>query len=118
MSAQARIGSAAMTTFDERERGYEAKFALNQEQEFKAQARRDRMLGLWAGERLGLTGEAREDYVLSVMRSNLKEPGDDDVFQKVLADLADKGVVCLPHELRAKMDELLAQARAEIKEGR
>jgi hypothetical protein len=107
-----------MTTFEDRERGYEAHFALDQEQEFKAQARRDRMLGLWAAERLGLKGDAADNYALSVMRADLKEPGDEDVFQKVLADLAEKGVECLPHELRAKMDEFLALARAEIKEGR
>jgi hypothetical protein len=107
-----------MTTFDDRERGFEAHFALDQEQEFKAEARRDRLLGLWAGERMGLTGDDLQNYVLTVMRADLKEPGDDDVFQKVLADLAERGVECLPHELRARMDELLAKARADIKAGR
>lgn len=107
-----------MTTFDDRERGYEAHFALDQEQEFKAQARRDRKLGLWAGERMGLTGSALEDYALSVMRADLKEPGDDDVFQKVAADLAGAAVACTPTQLRTKMDQLLALSRAEIKEGR
>lgn len=107
-----------MTTFDDRERGYEAHFALDQEQEFKAEVRRDRAIGQWAGERMGLTGEALAAYAQSVVRADLKEPGDDDVFQKVLADLAEKGVEVLPHELRAKMDEFLQTARVDVKEGR
>ncbi|HTI66196.1 MAG TPA: DUF1476 domain-containing protein [Caulobacteraceae bacterium] len=107
-----------MTTFDEREQAFEANFAHGEEIEFKAQARRDRLLGLWAGERMGLAGDALQDYALSVMRADLKEPGDDDVLQKVLADLAGKNVECLPHELRARMDELLTQARADLKAGK
>ena len=107
-----------MTTFDDRENAFEAHFALDQEQEFKAQARRDRMLAMWAGERMGMSAEERENYVLSVMRADLKEAGDNDVFQKVLADLAEKDVECLPTELRAKMDEFLQAARNELKEGR
>lgn len=107
-----------MTTFDDRERGYEAHYALDQEQEFKAEIRRDRAIGLWAGERMGLTGEALAAYAQSVVRADLKEPGDDDVMQKVLADLAEKDVECLPHELRERMDALLAAARADIKAGR
>ena len=106
-----------MTTFNDRERGYEAHFAKDQELEFKAQARRDRLLGLWAGERMGLSGEELQTYALSVFRADLKEPGDDDVFQKVLADLAAKNVEVLPHELRARMDDLLATARADLKAG-
>jgi hypothetical protein len=107
-----------MTTFDDRERAYEAHFALDLEQEFKAVARRDRLLGLWAGQRMGLSGEALENYALSVMRADLKQPGDDDVFQKVLADLAEKKVEVLPHELRARMDEVLTKARADIRDGK
>ena len=106
-----------MTTFDKREQAFEAHFALDQEQEFKAQARRDRQLALWAAERLGLSGGETENYVLAVMRADLKEPGDNDVFQKVLADLAEKGVEVLPHELRERMDEMLDTARREINEG-
>jgi hypothetical protein len=107
-----------MTTFDDRERGYEAHFALDREQEFKAEARRDRMLGLWAGERMGLTGEALQAYAVSVIRADMKEPGDNDVFLKVMADLAEKGVECLPSDLRAQMDQFLATARADIHAGR
>ena len=107
-----------MTTFDDRERGYEAHFALDQEQEFKAQARRDRMIALWAGEKLGITGEDLQNYVLAVMRADLKEPGDNDVFVKVLADLQEKGVRDPGPELRAKMDEFLVVARAEVHAGK
>ena len=106
-----------MTTFDDRERGYEAHFAHDQELAFKAEARRDRMLGLWAGERMGLSGEALTAYAESVIRADMKEPGDEDVFQKVLADLAEKNVEVLPHELRARMDDCLAAARAELMAG-
>ncbi|HTK35094.1 MAG TPA: DUF1476 domain-containing protein [Caulobacteraceae bacterium] len=107
-----------MTTFDDRERAYEAGFAHDQEQEFKAEMRRDRLIGLWAGERMGLTGQALATYAESIIRADMKEPGDEDVFQKVMADLAEKGVECLPHELRARMDDLLARARADLKAGR
>lgn len=106
-----------MTTFDQREQAYEAHFAHDQEMEFKAEARRNRRLGLWAGERMGLTGEALDAYAKSVVRADLREPGDEEVFHKVLADLADKDVECLPHELRARMDALMAAARAELKAG-
>ena len=106
-----------MTTFDKREQAFEAHFALDQEQEFKAQARRNRRLAEWAGERMGLTGPELEAYLPTVQRADLKEAGDDDVFQKVLADLAEKGVEVLPHELRERMDALLDAARREIKEG-
>jgi hypothetical protein len=106
-----------MTTFDDRERAYEAHFAHDEEMAFKAEMRRDRLLGLWAGERMGLTGEALAEYAASIVRVDLREPGDKDVFQKVLADLAENGVEVLPHELRARMDELLIAARAEVLEG-
>jgi hypothetical protein len=106
-----------MTTFDKREQAFEAHFALDQESEFKAQARRNRRLAQWAGERMGLSGAELEAYVPTVQRADLKEAGDDDVFQKVLADLAGKKAEVLPHELRAKMDEFLQAARKEIKEG-
>ena len=107
-----------MTTFDDRERGYEAHFALDQEQEFKAQARRDRMIALWAGEKMGVAGDDLQNYVLAVMRADLKEPGDNDVFEKVLEDFEEKGVKGAGPELRAKMDEFLNIARTEIRDGK
>jgi hypothetical protein len=106
-----------MTTFDEREQGFEAAFAHEQEVEFKAHMRRDRRIGLWAGERMGLTGEALESYAQSLCRAELREHDQERLFQKILADLADAKVEVLPHEVRARMDQLLAEAREEIKSG-
>ena len=103
-----------MTTFDEREKAFEAGFAHQQDEEFRAAARRDRLLGLWAGEKLGLSGDALQDYMLSVMRSDLREPGDGDVFEKLVADFAEKGVDIMPSEVRAKMDTLLTAVRTEL----
>ena len=107
-----------MTTFDERERAFEAHFALDEELEFKAHARRDRALALWAGERMGLKGEALTAYAVAVVHADMREPGDEPVFQKIMADLAENQVECLPHELRARMDALLVRARADLKAGR
>lgn len=104
-----------MTTFDERERGFEAHFAHDEELEFKAAARRDRLLGLWAADRMGLTGEEAQNYALEVMRADLKEPGDQDVLRKVSADLDKKGVGLSDAELQLRMDTLLEASRAEIK---
>jgi hypothetical protein len=106
-----------MTTFDDREMGFEAKAAHDEEVEFKAQARRDRLLALWAGERMGLSGESLQDYVTAVWRADLKSPGDEDVYDKVMADLQAKGATVSGAELRAKMDELLAEARRELAAG-
>ena len=106
-----------MTTFDDRERGYESKFAHDEEMAFKAQARRDRLLAEWAGEKLGLVDRELGDYVTAVFREDLKHPGDQDVFDKVMADLTAKGVGVSDTELRSKMDELLHQAEAELAAG-
>lgn len=106
-----------MTTFDDRERGFEGKFAHDEEMAFKAQARRDRLLAEWAGERLGLVDRELGDYVTAVWREDLKHPGDQDVFDKVKADLAAKGVSVSEAELRAKMDTLLREAEAQLAAG-
>lgn len=103
-----------MTTFDDREKAFEKKFAHDAEMQFKAQARRDRLLGLWAAELMGLDADEAADYAKSVVIADLEEAGDDDVYRKVSADLEAKGV---PTEgLRAKMSELLAIAKAQIME--
>ncbi|ATQ42051.1 DUF1476 domain-containing protein [Caulobacter mirabilis] len=102
-----------MSTFDEREKGFEKKFALDAEQEFKAAARRNRMLGEWAAGLMGL--EAVEEYVRAVVKSDFEQPGDEDVLRKVFGDLKDAGVSVTEGEVRMKMDELLAQAREAIK---
>ena len=103
-----------MTTFDDRERGYEARFAHDQEQAFRAQARRDKLLGRWMGEQLGHSAEALEDYVLSVWRADLKEPGDADVLAKLLADAQGAGLALSEADIRAKMDACLSEATAEL----
>ena len=103
-----------MTTFDDRERAFEAKFAHHEEAEFKAQAKRDRLLAEWAGARMGLKDRELGDYVTAVWREDLKHPGDRDVFDKVAADLKAKGVEMSDADLQAQMDGFLQQARAEV----
>ena len=88
-----------MSTLDKREEGFEKKFALDEEQKFKAEARRNRLLGLWAAEKLGITGDA-------------------DVLRKVMADFAAKNVAITEQAIRAKMSELIAVAAAEVKAGK
>ena len=106
-----------MTTFDKRQEGFEKKFALDEEQRFKATARGNKLLGLWAAERLGLSGDAAQAYAREVVASDLAEAGDADVVRKVLGDFAAKGQEITETELRAKMGETLALATAQIKAG-
>jgi hypothetical protein len=106
-----------MTTFDKREEGFEKKFALDEELKFKAEARRDKLLGLWVAEKLGLSGEAANDYARTVVAADFQAPGDADVVRKVMDDLAAKGIAISESELRAKMDELMAQAIMQVKAG-
>lgn len=104
-----------MTTFDEREQGFERKFALDQELEFKASARRNRLLGEWAAGLMGLA--TVEEYARAVVKSDFEQPGDDDVLRKVFEDLKGSGVSVTEGEVRMKMDELMAMAREQIKAG-
>jgi hypothetical protein len=106
-----------MTTFDDREKGFEKKFALDQEQEFKAHARRNRALGQWAAGLMGLEGPHIEEYAKAVVKSDFELPGDEDVFRKVFEDLKGSGVAVSEGEVRMKMAELLAQAREGVKSG-
>ncbi len=103
-----------MTTFDEREKAFEKKFAMDEDLKFRAEARRNRMLAEWAAAKLGITGAARDDYVKAVRKADLAEKGDDDVFRKVKKDFADKGIEVADAEIRAKMGELLATAVRDI----
>lgn len=103
-----------MTTFDDREKAYEKKFALDQDLRFKAESRRNKMLAEWAAARLGIEGAAVEDYIKAVRKADLAEKGDDDVFRKVKQDFADKGVALDEAELRKVMGELLAKAVTEV----
>jgi len=106
-----------MATFNDRERGFENKFALDQEQEFKAGARRNRALGEWAAGLMGLEGERVAEYAKAVVKSDFELPGDEDVLRKVFEDLKGSGVNVSEGDVRMKMDELLAQAREAIKAG-
>ncbi|WP_309092971.1 DUF1476 domain-containing protein [Phenylobacterium sp.] len=105
-----------MTTFDDREQGFEKKFALDEEQEFKAHARRNKALGQWAAGLMGLSNV--DDYVKAVVKSDLELPGDEDVLRKVFEDLKGSGVSVTEGEVRMKMAELLAQARESVKAGK
>ena len=107
-----------MTTFDDRERGFEKRFALDQEQEFKAAARRNRALGEWAAGLMGLAAERVAEYAAVIVKSDLEQPGEDDVLRKVFEDLKGSGVAVSEGEVRMKMAELLAQAREGVREGK
>ena len=101
-----------MATFDDRQKAQEAKFAFDAERQFKATARRNKLLGLWAAEQLGKTGPDADAYAKEVVVADFEEAGDDDVARKVIADLAPKGVS--ETQVREKMNELLATAVAQI----
>jgi len=107
-----------MTTFDERENAYEAKFARDEELRFKAKARRDKALGAWLAAELGLTGTAAEDYAKEVLHSDFQHAGDADLIAKVLGDLHAKGIAMDERALKKKLIQLMAQAVAEIEAGK
>ena len=104
-----------MTTFDDREKGFERKFALDEENEFKAVARRNRLLGEWAAGLMGLENVA--DYARVVVKCDFEQPGDDDVLRRVFGDLKGAGVDINEGAVRRKMDELLGVAREQIAAG-
>lgn len=103
-----------MSTFDKREKAYESKFAHDAELRFKATARRNKLLGRWAAEKLGLAGEEAEHYAKGVVLSDLEEPGEEDVFRKLRNDFDEKGIDQSDHQIRRTMDELMAQAVAQV----
>jgi hypothetical protein len=106
-----------MTTFDKREEGFEKKFALDEELKFKAEARGNKLLGLWVAAQLGLSGDEANAYAREVVAAEFEEAGDADVVRKVMGDLATKGVAVTEAQIRAKMGELMAQAIMQIKAG-
>ncbi len=106
-----------MSTFNEREEGFEAKFAHDEAEEFKAHARRARLLGRWAGELMGLEGQTLDDYAAAVARADLVHPGEEDLLRKVFKDLSGAGLKTSEGQVEGKMAELLAIAREEIKGG-
>jgi hypothetical protein len=107
-----------MTTFDKRKEGYESKFAHDEELRFKSTARRNKLLGLWAAEKLGKSGEAADIYAREVIRADMEEAGDEDVFRKIRGDFDAAGVAQSDHQIRRTMQELLAEAVAQIEAGK
>ncbi|MEM6627816.1 MAG: DUF1476 domain-containing protein [Pseudomonadota bacterium] len=103
-----------MSSFDKREKAEEAKFATDQAFEFKVQARRNKLLGLWAAELMGLTGADAEAYAKEVIKSDFEEAGDDDVFRKVRGDFDKAGVERTDHQIKTQMEEMLKVAREQL----
>jgi hypothetical protein len=103
-----------MTNFKDREQSFERKFALDEELKFKSTARRNRLLGLWAAEKMGLSGDAAQAYAREVVKADLEEPGEEDVFRKIRTDFDGKGVDQSDHQIRRAMAELLAEAVRQI----
>ncbi|MBU6164973.1 MAG: DUF1476 family protein [Alphaproteobacteria bacterium] len=101
-----------MSSFDDREKAFESKFAHDEELKFRILARRGKLIGLWAAEKLGKSGEAAEDYAKSVLLSDLEVPGDADIIAKLLGDLAALGVG--EHDIKAMLAEKLAQAELQV----
>jgi len=104
-----------MNSFDKREEGFEKKFAHDEELRFKATARRNRLLGLWAADKLGLKGAEADAYAKEVVVSDLEKAGDHDVFKKIRKDFDAKGVSQSDHQIRRTMDELMARAIEEVR---
>ena len=104
-----------MTSFDKRQEGFEKKFAHDEELRFKASARRNKLLGQWAAEKLGLNGDEAAAYAKEVVMSDFEESGDEDVFRKVRADFDAKKVEQSDHQIRRTMLDLMEQAIAQIK---
>jgi len=115
MDAATQTRGPTMTTFDKREEGFEKKFVHDEELRFKANARRDKLVGLWAAEKLGLTGAAAEAYAKEVVSADVDKPGEDAVFRKVRQDFDAKGIAQSDHQIRRTMEEMLATAVAQIK---
>lgn len=104
-----------MTTFDDRRDAYESRFAHDEELRFKATARRNKLLGLWAAGHLGKSGDEAEAYAREVVRADFDEPGDEDVFRKIRGDFDAAGVQQSDHQIRRTMEELLATAVEQIR---
>ena len=103
-----------MTTFDEREKSFEKKFALDQDLKFRAESRRNKMVAEWAGAKLGITGAALDDYIKAVRKADLEEKGDDDVFRKIRGDLDAKSIAVSDNEIREAMFKFLETAVTQI----
>lgn len=103
-----------MTSFEEREKAFEKKFALDQDLKFRSESRRNKMVAEWAAAKLGITGPALEDYIKAVRRADLEEKGDDDVFRKIRGDLDAKNIAVSDIEIREAMFKFLEQAVDQV----
>jgi hypothetical protein len=104
-----------MSSFSKRGESFEKKFALDEEQKFKALVRRNKLLGLWAAEKMGLTGTEAAEYAKDVIKADFTEPGEEDVFRKIQEDFAAKNVEQSEHQIRRTMEELTMEAAEQIK---
>ncbi|HLO22158.1 MAG TPA: DUF1476 domain-containing protein [Methyloceanibacter sp.] len=103
-----------MTNFEDREKGFERKFAHDEELKFRATARRNKLLGMWAAGEMGITGDAAQGYAREVIKADLEQPGEEDVFRKIRRDFDAKGVQQSDHQIRRKMSDLMSEAIAQI----
>ena len=110
----AGIGDTPMTTFDDRERAYESKFAHDQEMAFRVTARRNRLIGIWAAELMGLTAAETDAYAKAVVQADFEEAGDEDVIRKLLGDLTSAGVVVDDARIRVALEEKTVEARRQL----
>lgn len=105
-----------MSGYDERRKGMDSKLAHDSELKFKVTNRRNRLLGRWAGGEMGLTGQALDNYAVAVVKSDFEQPGDEDVFRKVMADLQENNITIDADQLRRKMSELLYEAERQVQD--
>jgi hypothetical protein len=103
-----------MSTFDKREDGFEKKFVHDEEMRFKANARRNKLLGLWAAEKMGISGDAAATYAQEVVAADFEEAGDEDVFRKIRRDFDAKGIDQSDHQIRRTMAELMDEAIRQL----
>jgi hypothetical protein len=106
-----------MTTFDKREEGFERKFVVDQELQFKATARRNKLLGLWAADQFGIGGDAADAYAREIIATEVEQAGDAQIVDKIARDLSGKGVTMTEAQIRIKMEELMAQAWVQVRAG-
>jgi hypothetical protein len=107
-----------MTSFNDREKAYEKKFTHDAELKFKASARRNKLLGQWAAEKMGITGDEADNYAKGVVLADLEEPGEEDVFRKIRGDFDEAGIDQSDHQIRRSMAELMDKAVGQIESER
>lgn len=111
-------GELTVNSFDDRKDAFENKFAHDEELRFKASARRNKLVGMWAAEKMGLSGAAANQYAMDVVKADFEEAGDEDVFRKIRKDLDAANVTMSDHQIRHAMDELMVTAIQQIQTGK